>query len=148
MMTKRLSVADVMSVAIITVSHADTLSDAHYKMKMADVRHLPVVDADGKVIGILSDRDLLGAASLGQETPVGLCMSQPVHTITADMAAHEAAAIMLKHKIGSLPVVGPDRELQGLVTETDFLLVAHRALSEQAVAVEASKSDKPSKPRA
>ena len=130
-MNKTMTVEDVMSVAIITVGHGATLSDAHYKMKMANVRHLPVVDPAGRVIGILSDRDLLGAMSLGQETPVGLCMTQPVRTVTSETPAHEAAAVMLQHRIGSLPVVGSDGKLVGLVTETDFLVIAHRALAEQ-----------------
>ena len=55
-------------------------------------------------------------------------MTRTVFTVCPDAPASEAAARVLEHKVGSLPVVDEDEELVGVITETDLLRVAHQAL--------------------
>ena len=55
-------------------------------------------------------------------------MTRAVRTVRATTPAHEAATLMIEQKIGCLPVVGEDEQLVGIITETDFLEVAARAL--------------------
>jgi CBS domain-containing protein len=100
------------------------------------VRHLPVLE-DGRVVGIVSQRDLL-AASLSKaldfeardrrtflrSVDVGEVMSREVVTIAPEASLADAAALMLGRRIGCLPVVKPDGTLVGLVTETDLLRAA------------------------
>jgi CBS domain-containing protein len=126
---QNLRVGDLMTTAVLSVKDGDLLTTADVTMKMADVRHLPVIDRRGHVVGVLSNRDVLGA-SRRRKAPrrVGEVMSRTVMTVRAETRAAEAAALMLQYKIGSLPVVGDEEELIGVITETDLLRVAHEAL--------------------
>ena len=129
-----MNVREIMTTALIAMKANDTVKRADVDMKLASIRHLPVVDDRNHVIGILSNRDVLralgdaGGASDG--VVVGDIMTRQVHTVREDTPAHEAATLMLEHKIGALPVVGDEEQLVGLVTETDFLRIARDALLE------------------
>jgi acetoin utilization protein AcuB len=87
------------------------------------MHHLPVVDAQGKLAGIVAERDLLLAASHYVQNPVEVSeiMHREVITTTPDMLMQDAATLMLDHKIGSLPVVDAEQHLVGILTETDVL---------------------------
>lgn len=128
---KDISVSDLMSTALMTVGPRDTVERADLDMKLAGIRHFPVVDERNHLIGVVSDRDLLRAFGSPEIKRVVIkdIMSKKVQTVTEDMAAVDAVESMLEHKIGCLPVVGDDGHLVGLVTETDFMLVAFRALN-------------------
>ena len=122
---KHLAVRDLMTTSVISVRPGTTVHEAQEEMHVADIRHLPVVDERQRLVGILSDRDLLRAA--GRRT-VAEIMTRDVVSVTPDTPARTAAAEMLGNKIGALPVLGEDFELVGLVTETDFLRIALHAL--------------------
>ena len=63
MKLERLTVGDMMTTALITLKGGDRLTRADVDMKLANVRHIPVIDDRGHCIGVLSNRDVLGAAS-------------------------------------------------------------------------------------
>ena len=93
------------------------------------VRHVPVVDTYGKLLGIVSHRDLLrhhlDAADPGTPEAAGTIdaeelMTFPVETVDRDTDIRVAAQIMYKHKYGCLPVVEEER-LVGILTEADFV---------------------------
>ena len=129
MQLRNLTVGDLMTTALVTAHERETLSVADFNMKLAGIRHLPVVDDKQHLVGILSNRDFL--RELGRtgkkEAPVHQIMTTRVITVRPDQRAHEAAALMLEHRIGALPVIGERGQLIGLVTETDFLRLAHEA---------------------
>ncbi|MFT3765018.1 MAG: CBS domain-containing protein [Minicystis sp.] len=129
---KRKSVAtveDFMCTAVISLKEGDELDSAQLEMQLADIRHLPVIDPKGHVVGVVSDRDILkNHALLSKPTPVAAIMSRRVRTVTPGTPAAEAAARMIEHKIGCLPVVGEDQQLIGIITETDFVRIAEEAL--------------------
>ena len=129
MKRKRLTVEDLMSTAVISLKETDTVGRAHLEMHIASIRHIPVVDARDHVVGILSNRDLIRALAEGRtQMLVGQIMTRAVRTVRATTPAYEAAEAMLAGKFGSLPVVGDDQQLIGIVTETDFVQVAQQAL--------------------
>jgi len=132
-----LTVGDLMSVDVHTANETDTLEEAHKFMRMAGVRHLPVLDADAELVGILSDRDLLLGWSQGPSTKVSELMTRYAKWVHPETSARDAAGMMLNDKIGCLPVLDGDSKLVGIVTETDFMLVAHRALTIQHMVAEA-----------
>jgi len=112
-----------MTTALVTV-HADTsVADALDAMRMADIRHLPVVDKRGHLIGIVSDRDLVHLRGKGKHAAqrVDEVMSRDVVSVAPGTLAREAAALLVDHKIGALPVLDDELALVGVVTETDFL---------------------------
>ena len=124
------TVEDFMSTAVITMKESDTLSAAQIEMQMAEIRHLPVVDKKGHVVGVLSDRDILRNLTKidGKPTPVTQIMSRRVQTVKPSMLASEAATLLIEHKFGCLPVVGDDEQIVGIITDTDFLKIAEQAL--------------------
>jgi CBS domain-containing protein len=123
-----------MQYAPLTGHPEDLVSQAHQRMHRADVRHLPIVAADGTLLGLLSDRDLrqAGASMLPPlsryEAPLQLMtmlvkdlMRTDVTTVAGDTTLADAGQLLLEHKIGCLPVLHDDRTLVGMVTVTDFL---------------------------
>jgi len=83
------------------------------------LRHLPVLDAEDALVGIVSEKDLLRAKSDDQVEQV---MTTKVITVTEYTALEDAARIMADHRISSLPVLR-DGRLVGIITETDLFQV-------------------------
>jgi CBS domain-containing protein len=125
-----MNVSDMMITALITMKADETIGRADVEMKLASIRHIPVTDERGKLVGLLSNRDILKAVheATDKRIKVADIMTKRLYTIAEDAPAHHAAALMMEHKIGALPVVADDGHLVGLVTETDFVRIAHQAL--------------------
>lgn len=122
------TVNDAMTQEPITVGPDDGLDRASMLMKQGRLRHLPVVH-HGKLVGLLSERDLLAAASHRPTGPgparrVRDAMVTAVHTATLRMPLRRAARIMYDEKYGCLPVVDDERHVVGILTETDFIRFA------------------------
>ena len=125
-------VRELMTGALITVSPETPVFEARERMLKERIRHLIVLE-HGRLVGLVTDRDIRlrlpsKAASLSlsevdyllARLTVEDVMSRPVTTVGPDPRAHEAARIMLEHKIGALPVVDGER-LIGIITKTDLL---------------------------
>ena len=107
----------VVVLAELPVRTARTIMDRHR------IRHLPVV-RNGRLVGILSDRDLLRYEGLdleGVDTAVAEAMTLAPITCSIDTTVSRVAAIMIDHKIDSVPVVNDAGVLVGLVTSSDLL---------------------------
>lgn len=121
-----LSVLQVMKSPVVSLSPDMNLADATRIMKHHDFRHLPVVNA-GKLVGILSDRDLLKHGS-ESDTPVSSVMSKEPLTASPETLIRAAAQRMLEGKVSALPVLDNQDRLVGMITITDIL----RAIVEKA----------------
>lgn len=129
-MSRVAKVADLMSTALIVVRDSDTIGVADAQMRLGAIRHVPVVDAKQNLVGILSSRDLLLALARGKKSVrVGETMTRDPVTVTPDTPVHEAIGLLLEHRFGSLPVLGTDGHLMGIVTDTDFLAAARDAFA-------------------
>lgn len=124
MKPKELRVADLMTTALITVHPHEQVTSAHAEMEVGVVRHLPVVDDRGHLVGVLSDRDIVRS----RNKRIADVMTRDVVTISPESPASVAAAIMLEQKISSVLVVDDNGSLVGVVTQTDFLDLARRSL--------------------
>jgi CBS domain-containing protein len=130
---KELRVRDLMSPEVTTLRRNDKLSIADDVMRLGRIRHLPVLDEDEQVVGIVSQRDLFRGALaralgygahaqqkiLGQLVVKEVMTNDPV-TIGPDAPLAEAARLMLQRKIGALLVVDGG-QLVGILTESDFV---------------------------
>ncbi len=116
----------------ITVTEDTTLPEALELMRKEKIRRLPVLDKHGKLVGIVTELDLLRASPSPATTlsvyeiPYLLAkvkmreiMTTDVITVTEDTPIEEAARIMADNKIGGLPVMRGDK-LVGIITETDL----------------------------
>lgn len=134
-------VSELMSRDVATVGVADSCQDAVARMVRRKIRHLPVVERDGRLVGVVTDRDLrhrlfeprvmkeIGTVSVDQilkTVPVKDIMSAPVVTVGPQDELETAARTMLEDKVGSLPVVENGRVV-GILTETDLLRQIVRA---------------------
>ncbi|CAM0954751.1 unnamed protein product [Alopecurus aequalis] len=79
---------------------------------------LPVLDDEGRCVGVVSKKDK-ARASNGLDSTVGEVMSSPAITLTLEKTVLEAAALMLKHKVHRIPVVNEQLQVIGIVTRTD-----------------------------
>lgn len=122
-------VEDFMHSAVIAVKESDPIRSAEFEMNVAAIRHMPVIDEKNHVIGVLSHRDVVRVLATGsRSTPVAEVMSRAVQTVRPSTLANEAASMMIEQKIGCLPVVNDAEEIVGIITTTDFLVAAERAL--------------------
>lgn len=130
-----LLVRSLMSKKPRTVYADETADLAELLMSLGSIRHLPVVDREGKLVGVLSNRDVL-RVSHGPARPelanvlsprsavrVQDIMSPDLVTIGPETSAREAALMMRKNQFGCLPVV-EDGALVGIITEADFVELA------------------------
>jgi acetoin utilization protein AcuB len=124
-----------MSTRPVTIQADRSITEALKVMRQHGVRRLPVMDAEGKMVGIVSEKDLLYASpspatSLSiyemhymlTQLKVTELMTADVVTVTPDTPLEEAARIMADNKIGGLPVI-QDNKLVGIITETDIFKV-------------------------
>lgn len=117
-----------MTRAVVTIRRDTTATAAWALMKVRRFRHLPVVDERGRVVGIVSDRDLThvpftttpAGHSVPTSMPVERIMTAVVISVRPDDDIAEAARLMLEHRVGALPVV-EDSRLVGIVSEIDLL---------------------------
>lgn len=142
----------------VIIVHADTpIQEAVDLMRKEHVRRFPVVDERGKLIGIVSESDLLNASPsdatslnvweinyLMSKITVGKVMSSKVITVTEDTPLEEAARIMADNKIGGLPVMRGD-ELVGIITETNLFRIFLELLGarEKGIRLSVLVKDKP-----
>lgn len=130
-----LKVSSLMSSRPRTVYADETADLAELLMSLGSIRHLPVVNREGQLVGVLSNRDVLrvshGPARPEEAHPlqprssllVQEIMSPDVLTVSPDTSAREAALIMRKNQFGCLPVIDRGR-LVGIVTEADYVELA------------------------
>jgi CBS domain-containing membrane protein len=142
-------VRDVMSKVVWVLQVGNSLERAARLMRVGHIRHLPIVDEENRVIGLLTHRNILAAwvshgdpkherpLDLAREIPVEMLMESDVRTIGPEESAAKAAALLVSRKFGCLPVVEEGR-LVGIVTEADFVRLAQRYLECEETASRAS----------
>jgi acetoin utilization protein AcuB len=119
----------------ITITADVSVTQALRMMRDKKVRRLPVLDGKGKLVGIVSDKDLLHASpspatslavwemtELLAKLTVEKVMTREVVTVSEDLPLEEAARIMVDRRIGGLPVMR-EQTLAGIITETDLFKV-------------------------
>jgi acetoin utilization protein AcuB len=103
----------------VTITANDLLSEAKEKMRRGGFRRLPVV-AEGKLVGIITDRDLRAHVGYLERTRANGVMTEKVRTVSPATTLEEAAQILLHYQIGGLPVVD-DGRLVGIITTSDVM---------------------------
>jgi acetoin utilization protein AcuB len=120
-------VREIMTRPAVAIGPEEPIGDVTALMQQRDVRHFPVLE-DGRLVGIVSDRDLrtVGAdhpaarPGVGRTDPVRALMTRQVWTAHPLDPVDEAASLLRRHAIGALPVLR-DGELVGIVSAHDLL---------------------------
>ena len=147
-----MNVADIMTERPVTIDQNATLRNALELMEQVGCHHLPVLGFDGHLVGILSDRDCRTALNspyilrekwqdddLVNKLLVRAMMTPAPIVVEPSMKAAEAARLMMKNHISSLPVMRSET-LVGIVTTSD-ILIAFMNITEGASASQRSSND-------
>lgn len=129
----------IMTTNVITVSPSATLAEARSLMQEHRIHHLPVINEDGGIVGLLTQTDVLAATdsilrdldSRMRATDISIesVMVTNIDTISEHAKLRHAALYLEKEDIGCLPVV-TDGKLVGIITDTDFVAVAINLLEQ------------------
>lgn len=127
-------VEDLMTRDVFTLQKSATLDVLEEVLQWRNIRHVPVVDDDGVLEGIVTHRDFLRAAistlsgidrnaktEVYSKVPVAAIMTNEVMSIGPETPLQKAAVRLWNNKIGCLPVVNNDGVLIGILTEADFV---------------------------
>lgn len=122
-----------MTERIFSVTESDSLATVYDLMDSLHVRHIPVIEKGGRLLGLVSQRDLMREALTAQEElplsqqrdfldsrKVTDIMDSAVETVSPEEDIAEAGRIILENKFGCLPVID-DEHLVGILTEADFV---------------------------
>ncbi|MBW1616030.1 MAG: CBS domain-containing protein [Deltaproteobacteria bacterium] len=123
-----------MTVNVIKITEDKTLAQAREKMgKHGGIRHLPVVDDQNTLIGIITDRDIRSALpssldvcatdihAASEKLKVKNAMTKKTVVITSEGTIQDALLLTQKHKVGALPVVDSGNKLIGIISVRDLL---------------------------
>jgi CBS domain-containing protein len=140
------TVQQFMAVDLFTVRPEDIVDLAANLMSWRKVRHVPVENDAGELIGIVSHRDLiklLAEGKTGRSAPIAIreVMKIELITVTPDTPTLDALQLMRDHKIGCLPVVC-GKKLVGLLTAHDFLTVSAKLFEEALRSMNATTEEK------
>jgi CBS domain-containing membrane protein len=134
-MVPHLTVKDLMKTDVTALTPGTTLQEARTRMIDLGIRHMPVIDHDRHVVGMLSHRDLahaldphIAAQGLRATISTGEAMTTKIVVAHPETPASMAVEAMITGKIGAVPVVDESNHLVGIVTEADFLEIAREAL--------------------
>jgi len=128
-----MKVSDYMSATVVTANLHDGLRQTYIRMRERDIRHMPVLDAQERVVGIVSDRDLrrpstvdvgpdtIDAFSLDDTVQVEAVMTGNPSVVTPDTPLRDALDRFVTHRYGALPVVGPDGRPVAMLSAYDLL---------------------------
>lgn len=115
---------DIMTKNVKTATSADTLHEVAVMMRDGDMGAVPVVD-DGKLIGIVTDRDIVvRCVAEGRDTSATIseAMSSKLFTVKPDDFVFEAIRMMGNKQVRRIPVVGENGELAGIISMADIAL--------------------------
>lgn len=129
-----LTVAEIMTREPYTLGPDDSLASARKMMAEHHIRHIPVVSAEGTLIGVVTQRDVLAASDSSvlsgktdhsSENHVALSsvMTTPVQTVDENASLRGTAMHLQKNKLGCLPVLRKGK-LVGIITDSDFVAIA------------------------
>lgn len=117
---------------LVTINQEQSVVEAHTCLLQHRIRRLPVIDGDGTLVGIVSQKDILnflpsmvdgssaGTSSLAGSTRVGDIMARAPMCVTPLTPLETVAQLMRQHKIGGMPVVDDAGALAGIITESDI----------------------------
>ncbi|MCW8963670.1 MAG: CBS domain-containing protein [Gammaproteobacteria bacterium] len=146
-----IGVDEMMTPDPYTLRESDSLHDAWRVMTEKRIRHIPVTDDAGHLLGLVTQRDVLAATDPstlssegsdvnGSKIPLSDIMIKDVVTIHQSDHLRQAALYMQSHKHGCVPVLADDR-LVGIITDSDFVSIAINLLEQVELLEEQADED-------
>jgi len=127
------TINQIMTTELRTLPETASLEDAKRLMTEAHIRHIPIVNTKGKLVGLVTHRDVLAATDStlrapderqsSTSIPLSKIMTRDVATVDERASLRSAALLIERHKYGCIPVVTKGK-LKGIITDSDFVAVA------------------------
>ncbi len=123
----------LMTKKIVKIKSDMPIQHAYDEMKEQGIRHLPVIDQAGKLVGMLSDRDVQRAINVkmineieqemtfNPHDTVEDYMSWPVQSVDENISITEITKMMIEFKVSAMVVSGPNQYIKGIITTEDLL---------------------------
>jgi len=124
-----MTIDEIMTTDPITLAPDAALNEVGKLMLEHRIRHVPIVDGGNKLLGLVTQRDLLAAADDNSTQPTSSVMRTDLYTISIEDDMRAAGLLMQQHKIGSLPVMDGDK-LVGIITDSDYVSFAINLLEQ------------------
>jgi CBS domain-containing protein len=133
------SVQDAMTTQVVAVKVGASFKEMAARLRQSRVSAFPVIDHDGKVIGVVSEADMLARKVLGtgmgphgeqekaEDLTAGDLMTHPAITVSPEDSVEVAARLMYTLQVKRLPVIDPSGRLAGIISRTDVLTVFDRS---------------------
>ena len=138
-----IAITDYMTTDLHTLRPEDTLYSARKLMMEANIRHIPIVNSAGELVGLVTHRDVLSAADSDlstirdqerldreNEVPLSQVMTTGLMSVDETVGLRAAALHLQKYKHGCLPVIGKDGRLVGIITDSDYVAIAINLLEQ------------------
>ena len=115
---------------VTCISPTESLRRAYDIMCDQEIRHLPVVEGNNRLVGLLSERDVLLHSSVVDnvinvpEIDVELAMTTDVVSCKSAHQMHDVAQVMLERRVDAIPVTDSSGEIIGIITSADFIAIA------------------------
>ncbi|MDP5141388.1 CBS domain-containing protein [Rheinheimera baltica] len=135
------TVAELMTVDPLCVTRDASLKDAHDLMRSKNVRHIPVIDEKGELVGMLTQKIMIakvmglmaqfGATALERKEKQQLItdlMATDFAAVTPDQSLKDVAGFFVTNRHGCMPVVDENNKLMGILTSSDFVRLAAELL--------------------
>lgn len=148
-----ITIEEFMTSEPYTLREADSINDAWEIMIGKNIRHIPITDDDGHVLGLITQRDVLAATEPGaireaksashevkSDLRLSEIMIRDVKVIHKADSLRQAALYLQSHKYGCLPVVMDDK-LVGIITDSDFIDIAINLLEQAELTEEEAQMD-------
>ena len=138
-MTMKTSVKDAMTTQVVAVKLGASFNEMAARLRQSRVSAFPVIDDDGKVIGVVSEADMLARKVLStgmlhrgeqqktEDLTAGDLMTHPAITVSPGDSVEVAARLMYTLQVKRLPVISPSGRLAGIISRTDVLAVFDRS---------------------
>ncbi|MGW3323718.1 CBS domain-containing protein [Streptomyces virginiae] len=115
------SVADLMTSTAVTVRPATAFKEIARLLKEFDITAMPVVDATGHPVGVVSEADLLRRRPAGGAATAEHLMTSPAVTARPEWSVVRAARVMQRHRVKRLPVVDEEGRVVGVLSRSDLI---------------------------
>jgi CBS domain-containing protein len=121
-------VKDLMRAPVTLDEETSQMGLVEAQMKIADVRHVLIVDGTGRLTGIVSRGDVIRAQDREGHHSVREFMTRRIWTVRPEMSAAAAIDVLVTRGVGAAPVIDADDKPVGIISEVDFLKIARTAL--------------------
>jgi CBS domain-containing protein len=145
-----MNASEIMTPNPSTCRPSDSIQDAARMMRDSDCGSVPVVDENGKVVGVITDRDLAirgFAEGRNGDTPVSELMTSGPFCSSEDDDVRTVGRSMAERQIRRVPIVDADGRLKGIIAQADLALAAsdHEGVTDREVAVVVERISEPAK---